>query len=263
MSPTKSPKKQHPLPKLVNFPTWKIRFTKSVKRNHDESQALDCWIDKTAEYLRLIGDMEGATRDSLYEKLYRMTRPHFSSTSERKAHETAILKLRELLPAVQITIGALQACGSQLSPNSKDGMPPFGISKLIASLEQQADYLKGALLYFDRGNMPSADALSYCLPFLIDVRGCKVSVIKALALGRLAMKAHGFSDMECFDDARKGPAGPRMRKLVREYMHVLTSILETDRKKPFDPARYLKKKDVEDLFILLQKNAEEFPPKSS
>jgi hypothetical protein len=185
-------------------------------------------------------------------------------------HEAAVLNLKKLQRPIQDAVKALKACGSQVSPNSKDGMPPIAVSRLLPSLEEAALYVKGALMYLDRNNMQSADALSYCLPFLIDLHGCKVSERKALALGRLVMKAHGFldEDVKGFDDARGGPAGPRRRKLVREYMNVLNSFLEMAQKHrnepPFDPTRFFQKKDAEELLLLLQKKAaEEFPPKSS
>ena len=242
MSPNKSPKKQHPIPERVDFPTWELRFTRSVKTNTDQGQALERWIDKTADYLRHIGDTEAAKRNSLYGAIYRMTLPQ--PASERKASEAAILKLRKLQRPVQDAVKALKSCGSQVSSNSKEGMPPIAVSRLLPSLEGASLYVKRALMILDRNNMQTADALSYCLPFLIDLHGCEVSDSKALALGRLVMEAHGFSDedLKGFDDSRKGPAGPRRRKLVRENMNALNWILEMDRQRSnepsFDPTRW-------------------------
>jgi len=214
-----------------------------------EGEALRCWLTERAAYYSSFGETERAQRDSLLDEVYRLTRPKLASEDERKKHESAARKLRELLPMVDSTVKALKVCGSEVFP--KDGTPPITMSELLLHLEESAFIIKGSLLYLDRPHMRSADVLSYSLTFVTMVMNCGVVEADALGLARLAMKAHGFTDDELgvfSDDSRKvGTPRKRRKDVISHYFDVVESYLEQYRKHnnipEFNPAQYRQKKD--------------------
>jgi len=214
-----------------------------------EGEALRCWLTERAAYYSSFGETERAQRDSLLDEVYRLTRPKLASEDERKKHESAAKKLRELLPMVDSTVKALKVCGSQVFP--KDGTPPITMSELLLHLEESAFIIRGSLLYLDRPHMRSADVLSHCLIFISMVMNCGVVEVDALGLARLAMKAHGFSEDELgiFSKDSKQSGTPRKRRkdVINNYFDVVESYLEQYRKHnnipDFNPAHYRQKKD--------------------
>ena len=87
MNPSKkSPKKHNPLPKLVDFKTWKNKMLPYLRSPGPEGEALHRWLEKKEAHLTSVGNTAGAQRDSLLEELYQMTRPRFFSDAERTKH---------------------------------------------------------------------------------------------------------------------------------------------------------------------------------
>jgi hypothetical protein len=243
-------KKQPPLPKRVDFKTWRARFERILVPRTPEGKALSCWLTQEATYLTSLGETERAQRDSLLESLYLMTRPKLASDFEKKKHESAVGQLRELLLMVESTVKAIKGCGSQLVP--KDGHPPLDMSELLLHLEESAFIMKGALSYYlNRPHMHSADALSYCVAFISGVIDAGVDEPGAIGLAKVAMRAHGYDEEELgrFSVASQRAGTPRKRRnnVIDTFFNAGNSYLEQERKHKnipgFNPAHYRQKKD--------------------
>jgi len=271
MSPKKSPKKQHPLPDRVDFKVWKSRVVPHLRSPTCEGQTLHRWMEKQAEYLIAIGDMDGAEEDSLLECVYNMTRPPLASEPDRKRNEFAAAKLENLLPQIESTIGALRAAGSQVV--SEGGIPSVDVARLLPSLQEASIQIRGALIFLAQPYARSADALSYCLVFLNQLRGDNNSEIdkKHIDLVRVIMGAHGFSD----DDLRAGNISrdslkrrtihKRIDAVLRQHFALVESHLEMSREQrnepPFDPT-FWKMQNVPEILrrveLLQQRDLAEF-----
>lgn len=233
MSPKKSPKTQHPLPVTVDFETWKARLAPYLRSPATRAgQALLRWLETKAAYLTSVGNTDGAQRDSLLEELYQMTRPRFFSDAERKKHVSVTKNLTTLLPEIEAAIGALNAC-SRVVPLYGIASRTLSLSKLSRNLEEAALYGRRALIFLDRRNQRSEDALSHCMWFLAELRSYKIPEPKAVALGRVIMMAHGFSenDLARFTVSSQKDGTPRKarRKMFLDDIKVVDSVFELRR----------------------------------
>jgi hypothetical protein len=245
MSPSKkSARKQSSLPDRVDFATWKQNVARLLAIKSPAGEAFLRWLQKKMDFARKIGNVEGAEMDALLESAYHMTRPQLASESEKKRHDFAALKVGELLPVIESTIGALKATGSMLVP--KDGTPPYTFSALQQHLEAAAIEVKSALLYLERPYMREADALNHCIMFISELSGYRVPEEDALSLGRVLMKAHGFSDEDLEDFSKRsvetGKVRKRRRDYVKNWFKAGLSALETHQKLsghvPIDITKY-------------------------
>ena|ERR1035437_6432355 len=213
----KSAHKRSSLPDRVDFSTWKQNVARFLAIKSPAGEAFLCWLQKKMDSARFIGDVEGAEMDSLLESAYHMTRPQLASESEKKKRDFATLKISELLPVLESAIGALKATDSKLVP--KDGTPALTLSALQHHLEEAAFETKNVLLILERQYMREADALNHCIMFLTELSNYKVPAADALALGRVLMKAHGFSDEELEDFSKRSVETGRVRKRRSDFVN--------------------------------------------
>ena len=119
-------------------------------------------------------------------------------------------------------------------------MPLYGIvsrtlslSKLSSNLEEAAFYGRRALIFLDQRYQRSEDALSHCMWFLAELRGYKISEPKAVALGRVIMKAHGFLEDDLIrlstDSQKFGTPQKARRKVFRQDIKAVDSVFELHR----------------------------------
>ena len=232
MSPKKSLKKQHPLPKLVDFKTWKNKVVPYLRSPGPEGKVLHRWLEEKAAALTSVGNTDEAQRDSLLEELYEMTRPRFFSDAERKKHVLVTKSLTTLLPEIEGAIGALNAC-SRVVPLYGIVSRSLSLSKLSRNLEEAAFYGRRALIFLDQRYQRSEDALSHCMWFLAELKSYKISEPKAVALGWMIMKAHGFLEGDLIrlstDSQKFGTPQKARRKMIRDYVKVVDSVLELHR----------------------------------
>lgn len=245
MSPTKkSSKKRQPLPDRVDFQTWKQNVARFLSIKSPAGEAFLCWLQKKRDFAVHIGAQEDAEIDSLLATAYNMTRPQLGSLAEKARHDYAALKIREILPALEDTIRAMKATNSQLVP--EDGIPPLNLSSFQRHLENAESEAKGILLFLDRPNMREADALNHCIMFLSQLHEYRVPEADALALGRVLMRAHGFSDDDLGDFSKRsvdsGKARKRRSNYVSNWFNTALTALEMHQKHskqtPFDRTPY-------------------------
>lgn len=187
---------------------------------------------------------------TLLEVAFQCTQPEVSSKEEIRKYESAVRKLRELLPEIEAAIGALKSAGSCIVP--KDGMPGKRFTKLQRSMEEVANQIRWALILTHRPNKQSADLVSYCITFLASIYSCDIEEKTALALTAILMKAHGFSndELEVFGDG--AVESGRIRKRVKAYMKANSDIKNAQ--KEFLEQR--RNRSVGDVKVLSQRLAE-------
>lgn len=236
--------KRSSLPDRVDFSTWKQNVARFFAIKSPAGEAFLCWLQKKMDHARFIGDVEGAEMDSLLESAYHMTRPQLASQSEKKRHDFAVLKIGELLPVLEDTVRVLKATDSKLVP--KDGSPAHTLTALQHHLEEAAIEIKSTLLVFERKYMREADALNHCIMFLTELNNYKIPEADALALGRVLMKAHGFSDDDLEDFSKRSVETGKVRKrrsdFVNNWFTTMQSSLEMRQKHsnqpPIDLTKY-------------------------
>jgi hypothetical protein len=232
MSPNKSPKKQQETPKPVDFKTWKLQLEKFYRPTSIEGRALKCWMERKAADLTAIGGREDSQRDSLLEYAYRMTCPTFLSKDEREQRNSVTTTLTALLKQINKTRKVLNSYSQVMFPGGTPRHNPT-LSKLSRNLEDATFYARHALIFPGQSYQRKADALSHCLSFLVELREYKISEPKAVKLGRLMMKAHGFSDDELIrfsiDSQRDGTPRKAKRKMILDFVKVMDSISELNR----------------------------------
>jgi hypothetical protein len=209
----------------VDFETWKANLAGLLKHGSAELRAFQQWMTNHSEYFAQIGRPELTNANALLEVAFECTQPEISSKEELRRYEFAAKKVRELLPDIDTTIGALRSTRSYLIP--KDGMGGRRFDSLRRSLEKAAGQIRWALIITDRPNVRSADIVDYCITFLASIFMCDVTERDALALTSLLMKAHGFSDEEGTVFGTGAVESGRFRKRVNAYKKANSDIKKT------------------------------------
>ena len=228
----------------VDFETWKGNLYTLLTRRSPELKAFEQWIQHHSAYFAHIGQSELTDTATLLEAAFQCTQPEVSSKEEIRKYESALSKIRELLPDIEAAIGALKSAGSCIVP--KDGMPGRRFNKLQRSMEEAANQIRWALILTHRPNKHSADLVSYCITFLASIYLCDIEEKIALALTVILMKAHGFSSDELTVFGSGAVESGRIRKRVKAYIKANSDIkkaqkefLEQNRNRSFGEVKVL------------------------
>jgi hypothetical protein len=132
----------------------------------------------------------------------------------------------------------------------------------VSSLDEAEFQIRSMLMFLARRYSRSADALSYCVVFLRELHGDEVSEIdtKKVALVRVIMKAHGFSNADLDEgkvseySRKRGTIRKRIDAFFREHINLVESNLELDRQRrnepSFDPTFWQKQNVLEILRVV-------------
>jgi len=201
----------------VDFETWKSNLVPLLRRRKTELDAFERWIGHYSASFAQSGQSEMTDASTLLEAAFQCTQPEVSSKEEIRKYETALNKIRELLPEIEAAIGALKSAGSCIVP--RDGMPGRRLNNLQRSMEEAANQIRWALILTHRPNKHSADLVSYCITFLASLYACDVDESAALDLTVILMEAHGFTDDELAVFRCGAVESGRIRKRVKAYIN--------------------------------------------
>jgi hypothetical protein len=194
--------------KALEFNEWLKAFESFLKVNRSAWKTLQLMVESEEAFARVAQvPWRDDCRGRVLRKVHSLTSPGFDYEKTRKNNAETRRLLKSVLPQLKSLASHVQRTGTNVVLD--DGFGLYDLSDLLKASES----VQHALGMLSRPYTRAPKAINQCLPLLMELDSI-VPESQALAIARLAMKAHGYrdGDLDCLSEDKVRAGHLRKRK---------------------------------------------------